>query len=390
MKRALSFIVLSAFLDLLGATVLVPVIPYLVRQYSPDALSVGLLALTFSIFQFIAGPALGRLSDRYGRRPILLLSVLGSGVGYLVFGFATALWMLFVGRAIDGITGGNISVAQAYIADVSAPEDRAKNFGLIGAAFGLGFIIGPALGGMLSHVSLQAPAFLAAGLTLVTAAFGYFVLPESLPRERRTSGALTWADVNPIAQVGRVFASPRLRGPLGAMFLMTVAMSSLQTNFAVFTTDVFGYGPADNARVFVFIGVVSVIVQGGLLRTALKYAREHSVMLAGLGIATLGYAGIALVRAPWHLYPVLGLVGLGSALAGATLSSFITTLVDPTEVGVATGLTQSAGALGRVVGPVVAGAVFDAVAPSAPYVIGAVCVALSLWVLVGSRPVRTA
>lgn len=390
MKRALSFIVLSAFLDLLGATVLVPVIPYLVRQYSPDALSVGLLALTFSIFQFIAGPALGRLSDRYGRRPILLLSVLGSGVGYLVFGFATALWMLFVGRAIDGITGGNISVAQAYIADVSAPEDRAKNFGLIGAAFGLGFIIGPALGGMLSHVSLQAPAFLAAGLTLVTAAFGYFVLPESLPRERRTSGALTWGDVNPIAQVGRVFASPRLRGPLGAMFLMTVAMSSLQTNFAVFTTDVFGYGPADNARVFVFIGVVSVVVQGGLLRTALKYAREHSVMLAGLGIATLGYAGIALVRAPWHLYPVLGLVGLGSALAGATLSSFITTLVDPTEVGVATGLTQSAGALGRVVGPVVAGAVFDAVAPSAPYVIGAVCVALSLWVLVGSRPVRTA
>jgi DHA1 family tetracycline resistance protein-like MFS transporter len=390
MKRALSFIVLSAFLDLLGATVLVPVIPYLVRQYSPDALSVGLLALTFSIFQFIAGPALGRLSDRYGRRPILLLSVLGSGVGYLVFGFATALWMLFVGRAIDGITGGNISVAQAYIADVSAPEDRAKNFGLIGAAFGLGFIIGPALGGMLSHVSLQAPAFLAAGLTLVTAAFGYFVLPESLPRERRTSGALTWGDVNPIAQVGRVFASPRLRGPLGAMFLMTVAMSSLQTNFAVFTTDVFGYGPADNARVFVFIGVVSVIVQGGLLRTALKYAREHSVMLAGLGIATLGYAGIALVRAPWHLYPVLGLVGLGSALAGATLSSFITTLVDPTEVGVATGLTQSAGALGRVIGPVVAGAVFDAVAPSAPYVIGAVCVALSLWVLVVSRPVRAA
>lgn len=390
MKRALSFIVLSAFLDLLGATVLVPVIPYLVRQYSPDALSVGLLALTFSIFQFIAGPALGRLSDRYGRRPILLLSVLGSGVGYLVFGFATALWMLFVGRAIDGITGGNISVAQAYIADVSAPEDRAKNFGLIGAAFGLGFIIGPALGGMLSHVSLQAPAFLAAGLTLVTAAFGYFVLPESLPRERRTSGALTWGDVNPIAQIGRVFASPQLRGPLGAMFLMTVAMSSLQTNFAVFTTDVFGYGPADNARVFVFIGVVSVIVQGGLLRTALKYAREHSVMLAGLGIATLGYAGIAMVRAPWHLYPVLGLVGLGSALAGATLSSFITTLVDPTEVAVATGLTQSAGALGRVIGPVVAGAVFDAVAPSAPYVIGAVCVALSLWVLVVSRPVRAA
>ena len=316
--------------------------------------------------------------------------MLGSGVGYLVFGFATALWMLFVGRAIDGITGGNISVAQAYIADVSAPEDRAKNFGLIGAAFGLGFIIGPALGGMLSHVSLQAPAFLAAGLTLVTAAFGYFVLPESLPRERRTSGALTWGDVNPIAQIGRVFASPQLRGPLGAMFLMTVAMSSLQTNFAVFTTDVFGYGPADNARVFVFIGVVSVVVQGGLLRTALKYAREHSVMLAGLGIATLGYAGIAMVRAPWHLYPVLGLVGLGSALAGATLSSFITTLVDPTEVAVATGLTQSAGALGRVIGPVVAGAVFDAVAPSAPYVIGAVCVALSLWVLVVSRPVRAA
>jgi MFS family permease len=389
MNRALWFILCSAFLDLLGATVLVPVIPYLVRQYSPDALTVGLLALTFAIFQFVAGPALGRLSDRFGRRPILLLSVIGSGVGYLVFGYATALWMLFLGRGIDGITGGNISVAQAYIADVSAPQDRSKNFGLIGAAFGLGFIIGPALGGALSHVSLQAPAFLAAGLTLVTAAFGYFVLPESLPPERRTREALTWSDVSPVTQIRRVFGSTRLRGPLAAMFLMTVAMAGLQTNFAVFTAHVFGYGPADNARIFVYIGIVSVVVQGGLLRTALRFARERHVMLTGLGIASAGYAGIALVRAPWHLYPVLGLVGIGSALAGATLASFITTLVDPTEVGVATGLTQSAGALARVVGPVVAGAAFDSIAPSAPYLASAACAGLSLWVLAASSS-RTA
>ncbi len=385
MSRALSFIVVSAFLDLLGATILVPVIPFLVKEYSPDALTVGLLALTFAAFQFVAGPALGRVSDRYGRRPILLLSVLGSGLGYLVFGLATALWMLFLGRAIDGITGANISVAQAYIADVSAPEDRAKNFGLIGAAFGLGFIIGPAIGGALSHISLQAPAFLAAGLTLITAAFGWFVLPESLPPARRTSANLTWADVNPLGQAVRVFGNVRLRGPLTAMFLITVAMSGLQTNFAVFTSHEFGYGPVENARIFVFIGVVSVIVQAGLLRTALKYVREQRVMTSGLGIASLGYAGIALVRAPWHLYPALALIGIGNALAGATLTSFITTLVEPNEVGMATGLSQSAGALARVVGPVLAGAVFDMVSPGAPYAIGAACVATSLWLLAGTR-----
>jgi len=386
MNRALAFIVCSAFLDLLGATVLVPVIPYLVRQYSPGALSVGLLALTFAFFQFIAGPALGRLSDRYGRRPILLLSVLGSGLGYLIFGLASALWMLFLGRAIDGITGGNISVAQAYIADVSAPQDRAKNFGLIGAAFGLGFIIGPAIGGALSHISLQTPAFVAAGLTLVTAAFGYFVLPESLPPAKRAPNAISWNDVSPVAQVVRVFGSTRLRGPLAAMFLMTLAMSGLQSNFAVFTSVVFDYGPADNARVFVFIGVVSVLVQGGLLRSVLKVARERSVMMTGLAIASVGYAGIALVRAPWHLYPALTLIGIGMALAGATLSSFITTLVDATEVGVATGLTQSAGALARVIGPLIAGASFDGVSPKAPYVIAATCALLSLATLRAATP----
>ena len=190
--------------------------------------------------------------------------------------------------------------------------------------------------------------------------------------------------MNPLGQAVRVFGNARLRGPLAAMFLITVAMSGLQTNFAVFTSHEFGYGPAENARIFVFIGIVSVVVQAGLLRTALKYVREQRVMTSGLGIASLGYVGIALVRAPWHLYPALTLIGVGNALAGATLTSFITTLVEPTEVGMATGLSQSAGALARVVGPVLAGAVFDMVSPGAPYVIGAVCVATSLWVLAGT------
>ena len=229
-------------------------------------MTVGLLALSFAAAQFLATPALGLVSDRIGRRPVLILSVLGSGLAYVVFGFAHALWLLFAARIVDGLTGGNISAAQAYIADVTPPSARAKNMGLIGAAFGLGFIFGPALGGLLARISLETPAFAAGGLSLVTAAFGYFVLPESLPPERRRREPLRLAELNPARQVGAALLRPELRPFLFALFALNFALSGLQTNFAVFTLTRFGLGPEQNAVIFSFLGIVAALMQGVVMR----------------------------------------------------------------------------------------------------------------------------
>ena len=200
-RRTLTFVFLTVFLDLLGAGILIPIMPYLVRQFRSDAFTVGMLAVSFSLAQFVAAPVLGALSDRVGRRPVLLFSIVGSAFGYFLFGWAGSLWVMFLARIVDGATGGNISTAMAAIADTSKPEDRAKNFGLIGMAFGLGFIIGPALGGLLSKISIQAPAYGAGVIGLVTATFGYFMFPETLPVERRKTGLISAAEANPLRSV---------------------------------------------------------------------------------------------------------------------------------------------------------------------------------------------
>src|SRR5688572_25866902 len=213
-KAALGFIFAVILLDLVGLTILIPVQVYIVRQYSDDALMVTLMMVIYAAAQFFAAPLLGALSDRYGRRPVLLLSVLGSAFGYYLFGVGGALWVLLLSRLIDGITGGNLATASAYIADITPRHERAKSFALLGAAFGLGFILGPALGGLLSQISLTAPAYAAGTLSLLSAVVGFFVLPESLPREQRTSGPLRLAEVNPFALIGELLRRPVLNALL--------------------------------------------------------------------------------------------------------------------------------------------------------------------------------
>jgi len=380
-RRALTFIFITVFLDLLGGGLLVPVIPYLVRPYRTDAMTVALLAVSFSAAQFLAGPALGALSDRIGRRPVLVLSVLGSACGYFLFGFATALWMLFAARLLDGVTGGNLSTAQAYIADVTPPSERGRAFGLIGAAFGLGFVFGPAIGGVLSHVSLQAPAFAAGGLSLVTAAFGAFVLPESLPPERRRKG-IRWRDLDPIRQIGGALSRPGLRGLLVAVFALNFAFSGLQTNFALFTLTRFGLGPSQNAVFFTVIGLLAVVMQGGVVGRVLKRAPERSVAMVGLGIMSCGFLSLALVPRAWMIFACIVLISVGSGLSNPTLTGMISKRVSHDEQGSILGATQSIGGITRIAGPAWAGLVFDAFGTGAPYATGAV------WILAALGAVR--
>ena len=388
-KGAIGFIFAAVFLDLLGAGILIPVLPYLVRQYSADALTLGLLALSFSAAQFIAAPILGALSDRYGRRPLLVFSVLGSGLAYFMFGLGGSLLVLFIARIIDGLTGGNISIAQAYIADVTPPKDRAKNFGLIGAAFGMGFIFGPALGGVLSNISLQAPAYAAGILSLVTAAFGFFVLPESLPVAQRKSGVFSLSEINPVKQLGEAFKRPSIRIILLAIFAQNFAFSGLQTNFSLFSLARFNMGPQENALVFTFIGVVGVIMQGFVVRKIVNKVSDNMLAIVGLTIMAAGFALTAFAPAIWVLFPALAGVSIGSALSTPTLTNLVSKQVSGREQGSILGTTQSVNALTRVFGPVWAGATFDTMGAASPYWTGALWLVAAAVIVLTVKTTRT-
>lgn len=374
-RRTLTFVILTVFLDLLGAGILIPILPYLVRQFRSDAFTVGMLSVSFSLAQFVAAPLLGALSDRIGRRPVLLFSILGSAGGYFLFGWAGSLWVMYLARIIDGITGGNISTAMAAIADVSKPEDRAKNFGLIGMAFGFGFIIGPVLGGVLSKISLQAPAYGAAVIALITAAFGFFAFPETLPVERRNTKS---AELNPLRPIAAAFARPEMRTLLLALFFLNFAFAGLQTNFSNFTMDRFQFTADQNAWVFAFIGVLAAVMQGGVVRRLIPVFGESKLALAGFGLFTAGFLLLAASWIPWWVYPAVGLIAVGSSFTNPTLNAMVSRRAGPSEQGSILGTTQSVLSLTRVFGPLWAGVVFDHFGSGAPYWTGAGWIALAL------------
>jgi MFS family permease len=366
-RKALVFLFTTVFLDLLGAGILLPVLPYFVKPFRSDATTVGLLALSFFAAQFFASPILGTLSDRYGRRTILLGSILGSAVGYFMFGIGGSLTILFLARLLDGVTGGNISTAQAYIADVTAPEDRAKGFGLIGVAFGLGFMIGPAAGGALSKISLSAPAIAAGGLALATAAFGYFALPESLPASRRRTQAITLSDLNPFRTLRGALDRPALRFLLVAVFVFNVANSGLHSNFPVFTSARFGYGPDWNGVLLALVGVAAGVTQGLLVRRMVPVYGERNLVFAGLAVATVTFAWIAEAYSGWSLCGALMANAVGVSLAAPSFTGLISQAAEAHEQGVILGAMTSIACLGRVAGPLCAGVAFDALGQGAPY-----------------------
>jgi len=358
MKRSpLLVIFITVFIDLVGFGIVIPVLPYYAEgtRFGATPREIGLLFASYSVMQLIFAPVLGRLSDKHGRRPVLFISLLGTSLGFLILGFATTLWMLFIGRIIDGISGGNISTAQAYIADITTKENRAKGMGLIGAAFGLGFVFGPAIGGILSRWGLNVPFLFAGGLAFANAILLYFTLPETVtpdhPARVSAASGRGWK------QLLNALSQTRLAFVLTIYFLSIVAFSIMTTSFSLFMMFRLGYDPWHNGWIFAFVGIVSAIIQGGLIGRLVKSVGEPLLVIIG------GLLFSASLFSSPFVGPASGLLGIlvicaassiGNALMAPSLTSLASKSASASEQGGVLGVAQSVASLARAIGPAIA------------------------------------
>ena len=354
-----------------------PVLPYLVGRSVSDpsqlALVVSLLSVSYAGCAFVAAPLLGALSDRYGRRPVLLVSLLGSAIGYALFGIGGALWVLFLGRIIDGVTAGNFSALFGILGDSTAPAERGQYFGLIGAAAGGGFILGPAIGGLASKIGLEVPFFMAAGLTLVNLLWGYLLVPETLEPHNR-SPALQWAQLNPFMQIAGLFQITALRWLLVAGTLFIIPFAIMTTTLALLLKDSLNWGADQTSLVFIVVGISDIAVQGLLLGWLLKTFGERRVAISALLVAVCGLVGMALLPSIPSTVLVFSSViafAVGEGVFTATLGSLLSQSAGPTMQGRVQGGSQALQSLTQVGGPLFGGQLYSRVSSGAPFWAGA-------------------
>jgi DHA1 family tetracycline resistance protein-like MFS transporter len=374
-QSAVPFVLVTVLLDTLGVGLIIPVSPRLIGSFLGNDLGAashyfGLLLAVYSVMQFIFAPILGGLSDRFGRRAVILLSLLGAAISYLTSALAPALGWLFLGRTVAGITGASFSAAGAYVADITPPEKRAQGFGMVGAAFGLGFILGPALGGLLGDLGLRVPYFVAAGLNLLNLLYGLFVLPESLSVENRRSFSLRRA--NPI---GSLRGLARHRAVLDLTGTMTCAFLSqmiLQGVWALYSQARFGWSLRSVGVSLMVVGLGTALVQGVLVRAITPRLGERRTLVLGLSLSVLGHMGFGLATQGWMMYALLLPFTLGG-LAGPATQAIITSAVGPKEQGELQGSLNSLSGLAAIVGPLVGTALLARFAPvtASPHVPGA-------------------
>lgn len=384
-KGPMEVITVSMFLNAVGFTIIIPVMPFLIAEYVPDAnvgLVVGIIMAVYAMCQFLAAPVLGAISDQRGRRPVLLISLLGSVVGYIIFGIGGALWVLFLGRIIDGLTGGNISTMYAYVADTTPPQDRGRYYGILGAASGFGFIIGPAIGGLAGQFSLSMPLYVAAAVTLGNVLWAYFALPESLPPEKRSHN-FEWGHLNPFAPFARIFNSATLRIAFGASFLFFFGGTMLQSNLSVFLKDIMSFGPGGIGAILLIVGVMDIVSQGFLTGRLLPIFGEQRLARGGLLVNAVGFLLIALVA----FYPSIPLLviaiivfNLGDGLFQPSINGIISNAAPAGAQGQVQGANQGQQAIARIVGPLLAAFLYT-VSASGPYFAGAAAIFVALAIL---------
>ena len=339
---------------MLGIGLAIPVLPILVGEFVEgrdlQAYWYGILATVFGLLQFLFMPILGAMSDKVGRRPVLLFSMVGMFFNFLATAWAPTLLALFIGRVIGGMSSASMSVASAYASDVSTPENRAKSFGMIGAAFGMGFICGPMLGGLLGSINLHLPFYVAAGLCAANFIFGYFFVPESLPKDKRSAFSL--ARANPFSSLARLGRRPDIRGLVAVFALVTFAQVMLQTTWVLYTNFRFGWSPLENGIALFFVGLTSAVVQAGLLGWLMRRFGEVKLSLLGLASGAIVYVLYGVATQGWMMY-VFILCNLLAFAAGPALQAIVSKATDPREQGALMGSLQSLGSLGIVIVPVI-------------------------------------
>jgi DHA1 family tetracycline resistance protein-like MFS transporter len=375
-RSSLTAVYLTVFIDLLGFGIILPLLPFYAEHYGATGVWVGALLTAYSAVQFVSAPFLGRLSDRIGRRPVLLVSLTGSALSLALTGLAHSLWLLLAGRALAGLFGGSIATAQAYVADVTRPEERARYMGLLGASVGLGFVFGPAIGAGFSGLGFAAAAFFAAALAAANLVYTYFAVPESRPVGSR-AGAGRSASRTGIAAA---FRRPAIARIVASIFLTTFAFVGLETTLALFSQRRFGLGVRGYGLAFTYVGVVVALVQGGLLGRLSRRYGERSLATSGAALMAIAFVFLAAAPDLAAALAALSLLALGQGLVTPSLSSLLSRESHADEQGSTLGVGQSMAAGARAVGPLVAGGLYD-LGIALPYVLGALlalCVACLL------------
>lgn len=354
-EAGMVFILITLFIDILGLGIIIPILPELIKEFvggttASAGLYYGVIASVYALMQFFFAPILGGLSDRFGRRPVILISLFGLGVDYLIQGFAPTLGWLFVGRIVAGIMGASFTTANAYIADISTEETRAQNYGLVGVAFGLGFIFGPALGGLLGGINLRLPFFVAALLAFINWLYGFFVLPESLAEENRSSFSLRKA--NPLGSIGLLRSYPLVAGLAVAFLFLALAQRGLENVWVLYTGHRFGWDEQTNGLTLALVGLMAAIVQGGLIRPTVRRLGERRTIVLGLSIACFSFLCYGLAYQGWML---LGTIVFGSlgGIAGPSIQGLVAGAVKPSEQGRVQGALTSLMSVTSIFAPLI-------------------------------------
>jgi len=380
-RRSLGLIFFVMLMDVIGITILSPVAPQIVMRYSSAAVMVTMIPVIYAIGQFAATPIFGKLGDRFGRRPVLLVSLVGQALGYFVFGLGGSLWVLFLGRLIGGITGGNLSTASAYIADVSKPGERSKNFAIIGTAWSLGLILGPALGGLFGQFGLETPAFAAAVISALNVLLGFFLLPESLPKEKRTTTSLRMRDFNPVISIFEMARKPGLGGLLLVNGLYSFAFNGISSTSALFFIQKFA-AQTWQISLVMMLGGASIALTNSFLvpRWVPRFGERNSAIASLLGSAVFSVA-IFLAPSLWLVFPFNMLSSGAMAFIFPSLTTLSAERVSANEIGQLMGVSSAVGSLMNIFGPLWGGLIYDHVMVGAPYWMGALILLIAGYAL---------